>query len=793
MNYIAHIRSDDQQEQLVEDHLFAVSNLAEEYGDKIGAGALGALAGILHDAGKFTEDFRQYIIKACQNPDNPPPRGSVDHSTAGGRILFDYFHQVHSSETEKLVAELVGNVIFSHHGGLQDFISPSNLSSPVDRRFKKEVESRGVYERLLRHFSKDELQEYIKQAEKEIRAILLKNQSSTRQPQVTLTLLMRYVFSCLIDADRTNTRNFEEKLPDENQESHECLFRTFYHQLMQHLDSLESQPQTKINELRSEMSEACEQFASKPSGTYTLSIPTGGGKTLASLRYALKHAVEHHKKRIIFILPYTSIIEQNAQTIRDILGDEKNIFEHHSNVIESKNENNYFKDKKTRLAKENWDAPIIFTTMVQYLDTFYSYSNRNARRLHNLADTVVIFDEVQSVPHRCISLFNESVNFLRNVCNSSILLCTATQPALDYVEHGIDQIDGEIVKDIRSVSEAFKRVRFVDKLRPEKWSTTDLAVFVEEQMEYCSSVLAILNTKNAVSDLYQKLKEDTSLPIYHLSTAMCAAHRRNVLSTVKNKLENGEKVICISTQLIEAGVDISFECVIRSLAGLDSIAQAAGRCNRNGEYGMRDVFVVNHGEESLKHLPTIKSGAEIAERLLKDIREGNVEGDALSSEVMTLYFKNFYHTLKQDLEYPIYSEYYTLYGLLGGNSKVVQEYHNKHTDTFPLLHTSSFETLSRHFQVIEQTSTSIVVPYEEGKELIADLTESSSILSLEEVFKKIQLYSINIFENQKRELDQQGALIYHMNGKVLELRESFYDHEFGLTIEENASMGTEFI
>lgn len=209
------------------------------------------------------------------------------------------------------------------------------------------------------------------------------------------------------------------------------------------------------------MSEQCEQFAKNPSGIYTLSIPTGGGKTLASLRYALKHAQLFNKKRIIYIVPYTTIIEQNAQEVREILEDYENVLEHHSNVIHEDiggSDDDYtISQKKLRLAKDNWDSPIVFSTMVQFLDTFYGYGGRNIRRLHDLSESIIIFDEVLKVPVHCISLFNQALNFLKSYCDSSIILCTATQLALDFVKHKLEiNTDAEIINDIPDIIESFK-------------------------------------------------------------------------------------------------------------------------------------------------------------------------------------------------------------------------------------------------------------------------------------------------------------------------------------------------
>ncbi len=285
----------------------------------------------------------------------------------------------------------------------------------------------------------------------------------------------------------------------------------------------------------------------KTSGVYTLSIPTGGGKTLASLRYALKHAKEKAKDRIIYVVPYTTIIEQNAQEVREKLGAADDLLEHHSNIIDDDvwdkkdvgdefEEGSHTKQQKLKLTKDDFSAPIIFTTMVQFLNIFYAKGNRNTRRLHNLSNAVIIFDEVQKVPLNCISLFNEAVNFLSQRAKSSILLCTATQPALDSVQYRlIKEADSEIINNLAEVEKAFKRVNIIDQTKP-KMTNATLAEWLQAEVGQWGNALVILNTKRAVRDLYETLK-DNAVDVFHLSTSMCAAHRKDQLELIKKKIK----------------------------------------------------------------------------------------------------------------------------------------------------------------------------------------------------------------------------------------------------------------
>jgi CRISPR-associated endonuclease/helicase Cas3 len=255
---------------------------------------------------------------------------------------------------------------------------------------------------------------------------------------------------------------------------------------------------TPINQLRGQMSDQCQAFAEKPTGIYTLSIPTGGGKTLASLRFGLNHALKHHKERIIYVVPFTTIIEQNAATVKEILQDQEHILEHHSNVfneLETSGEQEEI-ERKQALFKDNWEAPVIFTTMVQFLNTIYSKGTRNPRRFHNLTNAVIIFDETQGVPTNCTYLFNECLNFLKNYGNTTSVLCTATQPSLEYVGRKLEKAEqGEMIADLAEVERQFKRVEVIDKTKAESWTLAALADFTQEVLAEKENLLVILNTK----------------------------------------------------------------------------------------------------------------------------------------------------------------------------------------------------------------------------------------------------------------------------------------------------------
>lgn len=815
MDYIAHIRSSDNKIQTVAEHLLAVKALAEDYGKSLGVKHMAGLAGMLHDVGKYTPQFMEYITLAVQNPDAPPKRGTVDHATAGGRLLFNLFHNpAVNGKYTVILAEIISNCIISHHGYLHDYMSPKLESTYLTRVRDKEFPH---FDEAMKLFfqhvmTKAQLEQYVLEASKELEFILHKNENIPSEQ--TIMLLTKFIFSMLIDADRTNTRCFEEA-GEKHTEKHEmlevtslepipfnveALFQTYYDRLMDKLEDYASQEDanTPINRLRAEMSQQCEDFAERPSGINTLSIPTGGGKTLASFRYGLKHAIKYKKRAIIYVVPYTTIIEQNADELRKIVQDDRYILEHHSNIVIPEQDDNNDENEgimnlhqQFQLARDNWDYPIIFTTMVQFLNAFYEDGTRNIRRLHHLSDAVIIFDEVQKVPIPCISLFNQAVNFLNEYGNSSILLCTATQPELDFVKHKLNiQPQGEIVSDLHLVTEQFKRVNVIDYTE-DGMTTESLTEFVLQRSSEHNSILIILNTKGVVRALYDRLKQEGSeFSLYHLSTSMCATHRFDILDKIKDDLKNKRPVICISTQLIEAGVDISFECVIRSLAGLDSIAQAAGRCNRHGENELQPVYVIHHLEEKIDSLAEIQKGQYIAGKIFTDLRRNpnEYDGNVLSFLAMRKYFQEFYTEFNTKLDYPIAKLQKTMTQLLTGTKVDRDSYYkdfmsNNKQIGLPLCLVNSYKTAAEYFQVIEQKTTAVLVPYGEGEDIIADLNGQHNIKSLSTLLKKAQRYMVNIYPNEKEKLSTSGSLVSYLDGKVLAMKESSYDENYGLNLD----------
>ncbi|WP_251662069.1 CRISPR-associated helicase Cas3' [Sporosarcina aquimarina] len=777
---IAHIRQSDFVEQSVQEHLEDVASLARGYGQEARFGALAEISGFLHDMGKFTIHFTDYLKDAVI--DKKIAKEKIDHSTAGAKYLYERFYN--GDLLQKLVVETAGMAILSHHSGMQNFVQPDLKPSDYIRRITNKTLP--FYEEVVHNFeniagNKEKVTVLVNEAKVEMECFL-RRVKPLGSLHTYLALMQKLVFSCLIDADRTNTRNFEEDesfLPWNHQE----IFEQGYASLMETVKSWRTSNHP-INQLRNKMSDNCDVLAGDPSSIRTLSIPTGGGKTYASLRYALKHAVTHKKSRIIYIVPYTTILEQNAQEVRKILRQKETVLEHHANVIDDTsldNSTDYYDDenhKKLQLSRDNWDHPIIFTTMVQFLDAFYQKGTRKSRRLHSLTNAVLIFDEVQSVPYQHQSLFSAAVNFLHAVGNSSILLCTATQPALHEIDPKLLLSENaEMVPDLDDVVKAFERVSITSKVEHEGWEIERIADFTQEQLEANDSVLLILNTKTVVRKLYQLLKDLEDTFVVHLSTSMCPAHRKEKLAQIKERLGQ-EKVVCISTQLIEAGVDISFEAVIRSLAGLDSIAQAAGRCNRNAEKETGSVYIIRAKDEKLSMLPEIRIGAEVTANYILD--DPDFEGELLSPKAIQVYFSHFFAQAEREVQIAPVGLDYPLYELLKGTVALKQQPSTKSL--------SMFKTIEQNFEAIHSPTTAVIVPYEGGEDVIADLNENSyDIKQFNEAIKKAQQFSVNLYRHELQALSKEGLIQPLFDGSIYCLKLKAYDLSYGVTLDGEAT------
>ncbi len=796
--FCAHINPTTLKEQGVKEHLYNVSTMSMEYGAKISLGATGKLIGILHDMGKETEKFDSYIHYCSKHPNDKSLRGAINHSTAGAKFIYDnFYNKITPGPYQRFTAQLISLAICSHHGGLIDCLDLGGIDIFTN---KMNTDKEIFYDEALSNFKTEylkmaDINDLFNKAQEEIRATLVKINridDSAKFGQFAAGMLEKYLFSCVIDADRYDTYTFMA----DKQQKQNIDKSDLWDELADVLETeLKGYPKlSEIDLLREEVSISCRNFGGNSPGIYQLSVPTGGGKTLSSLRYALAHAKKFHKDRIFYIIPFTTIIDQNAKEIKGILGHEDMILEHHSNLVVDKENDNDDEQDAYKLLTERWDSPIILTTMVQFLDTLFSGGTQGVRRMHNLANSIIIFDEIQAIPIKCINMFNSAINFLANICNATIVLCTATQPLLSETEKPLKLSENpNMISDMYGKFEKFKRVNLVDRMIIGGYSAAALKDLILDTMEQVESVLVILNTKNAAKKVFDELKiantdlsqEKQSL-IFHLSTNMCPFHRMQILNNMRESLGH-QKVICISTQLIEAGVNISFGCVMRSIAGLDNIAQAAGRCNRHGERACSDVYIVNVEGENVSKLVDIKEGQECTRRVLDEFKGTPTEfdDDLLSQKAMERYYQYYFHNRRTQMNYTLSkpNSDKSMYDLLSGNNEAANAFKGRNGNKSELMLKQAFKTAGNNFQVIDQNTTGVIVPYGDGKTLITLINGNCSLSELKQYLKRAQQFSVNLFETDKRKLKEMGGLIGLKGGAILALREEFYKEDVGVTFD----------
>ncbi|WP_025289521.1 CRISPR-associated helicase/endonuclease Cas3 [Bibersteinia trehalosi] len=810
--FIAHVRKSNKQLQSVSNHLLETASIARTLAAKLDLADAGELLGLMHDFGKYSKKFQTYIrhvtgILTYADLDSEDENNGGDHSTAGAQWIYGRLRKLGAAKNAdgkiigigELVGQILGLCIASHHGaGLIDCLSPEGSEKPKWReRFDKDDK--------LTHLSECEKNadaviinraeelvgiDLVRLVDKPIRAILNQKEIPFKLKEFYLGCLTRFLFSCLIDADRINTSDFE------NERQKEIRNLTNTPNWQKAIDKLESHLsgfsiKYLIDGIRREISESCLERSTDQQGIYTLTVPTGGGKTLSSLRYALHHAKLHNLDRIIYIIPYTSIIDQNAQAVRKILGEEW-VLEHHSNIEPDQ------QTWQNKLLSENWDKPIVFTTMVQFLDAWFGSGTRGVRHIHAMTKSVLIFDEIQTLPIKCVHLFCNVLNWLTHFGKSSAVLCTATQPLLNSLKNPhLGQI--QLADNAELIGNQFKIRELFDKLSrvevnycPQTggYSLENAGEFLLEQFGQYSSCLFIVNTKKWAQDLYRYC-QNRNLPqeaLFHLSTNQCSAHRKTIFDKIKARLKNKEPVICISTQLIEAGVDISMACVIRALGGLDSIAQAAGRCNRHGENkGKGQVYVLNLQEPNLESvLPDIYIGQQQSERVFNDF-EGQ---DILQPNAMSQYFDYYFYNRSNEMGYSLPNNYSgTLLDWLSDNAQnTYVPKNNQRKTVFPLL-MQSFKSAGKLFQTIDAPTQAVIVPYENAKELIATLCGTDDNEKKYKALSQAQRYSVNVFPNVWRKLQEKKAIQETQLGSgIFYLKDRHYTEEYGLSIEETGNL-----
>jgi CRISPR-associated endonuclease/helicase Cas3 len=809
---IAHRRKDGDCQSLTQ-HLLEVSSLARRFSAKIGLGLSGELIGLLHDLGKYSRDFQQYLRSAVglleQDKDDEfvdptSKKGKIDHSTAGAQAIWQELSR--RGQLDQVAGQMLALCIASHHSGLIDCVAADGTD-----KFSKRMNKADELSHLDEAWAKADVQ--IRKRCKElacstglippVRAIIERISRNEKYESIVrfkVGLLTRFLFSCLVDGDRVNTADFGRPAAAKQRlQGRYDGWGTLAARLERKLATFNGRE--RIDELRRRVSEHCLVAASREKGIFTLTVPTGGGKTLASLCFALHHAREHEMDRIVYVVPFTTIIDQNAEEVRKVLepSDEavppgSVVLEHHSNLTPDE------QTWRNKILSEDWDAPVVFTTSVQLLETLFGAGTRSARRMHNLANAVMIFDEVQALPINCVHLFNNAVNFLVEQCGSTVLLCTATQPLLDRVDEKKGAIrlrvpDTEIVPNVSSLFSDLKRVEVMDRRKPGGWTQDEVAELAVAETKSSGSCLVIVNTKSAARDLFELCRARApTAHVYHLSAGMCPAHRKERLASVSQYLPNKEPVVCVSTQLIEAGVDVDFGSAVRLTAGLDSIAQAAGRCNRHGLRPPGLVHVLNPREDKAEMLRDIRIGKEVAERVLDELAEASQPdaSDLLSPPIMNKYFQYYFFDRSKEMDYPVTAgeggRDDTLLSMLGENRMAVA---TRRTPPGIYLR-QSFMTAAKAFKAINAPTQGVIVPYSDaGKAVITELASSFDPGRQIDLLKEAQQFSVNVFPEVIARLQRVQAVHEVQEGTgILYVDSRYYHCDFGLTDTPSGPMET---
>lgn len=773
---IAHIRKSDGSGQTAAEHCDNVSRLANNNAFSTGLESAAKTAGALHDLGKFCKAFELYITGKGK---------PVFHSPTGAIYAYEKWYSSSSPDSDSSVtAQIISMVIRAHHGGLLDCVSPVDLTSPFLSCLKQDKGSLSYDETILNFhelfLSEADENEHFRKACDEIAKII----KSSDDTEYNKAMTARCILSCVVDADRWDSACFEAE-KDPFAETEKPDWSELSSRLEKYLSTFSID--SEISKLRSQISQKCLDAAASPRDIYTLTVPTGGGKTLSSLRFALNHAQEVNATRIFYVIPYNTILEQNGADIRTALNDYEGILEHYGTFTASGDEKEIKQaEDKHDILTERWDMPIILTSMVQFLNSAYKGSNTDARRFCRLAGSVIIFDEIQALPKKCTVLFEKLVLFLKNALNCTVLLCTATQPGLHLSAKPLLSQDYT-----QMLGEKLKRTQLTD-LSSTPLTYENASNRLIECIEKYGSVLAVTNTRAAAKELYELTSSrlgNEPLKI-HLSTSMCPQHRLDSIVKMKTALSNGSLVFCVSTMLIEAGVNISFPCVVRSLAGLPNIMQVAGRCNRHMELGVSvgNVEIWYLMQENLKNLSEIYNAANCTRGII-----AGFPGALDTEEAMEKYFsneRNFY-TMGKNLSYLKYKYQqkpdYNLTDMLGRNSCLANRCRQLQKQRGALNMYQSFASVGKQFEVIESDTVNVITPYRDGEKIIVLLNGDIDLEKRIRLLRQAEKYSVGIYRNQLLQMIDEGE-IYHIGETgVYALASEYYDLSLGHVKNPGAS------
>ena len=703
-------------EQPLVEHLKNVEKLAGEFASKFNMEKVGRFLGLSHDIGKYSSEFQERVRGA---------NIKVDHTTAGGQLIIELMN-----------ADLLANCIFGHHGGLLNQGTNSDSGhekrSVFSRKSRRIGEGQSVFANYSAYATEVELGNSVvefSQACEKMSPIPVKK---SKQVSFSYSFLTRMLFSCLVDADFLDTEKFiRGDIGRSNHDSIDMLLRKLNQELEKFTNT------EGLNKYRNDILKSCIKKSKGEKGLYSLTVPTGGGKTLSSMAFALNHAKKHDMKRVIYVIPYTSIIEQNAKVFSDIFG-EKNVLENHSNA-----EYDNVDDKKFHyLASENWDIPIVVTTNVQFFESLFSHKTSKTRKLHNISNGVIVFDEAQMLPTDylvpCVYAMEELV---RNY-GSTVVLCTATQPSLNLVFPNSAKASIEICENFKELYDYLKRVTYED-------AGILNNVQLLEKLNLTEQVLCIVNSRKHAQELFSGLKGEFS---YHLSTLMYPNHRKQQLVEIKDLLKAGFPVKVISTSLIESGVDVDFGVVYRAKTGLDSIIQAGGRCNREGGRDLKasKVYIFETDPEEYKQPRALALNISATAHAL---RKGFEIG---SPESIKSYFDYLYITRGDSLD----------------KKEIVDRLQKKYIQ---------FEDISEDFKLIENgnTKTILIPKCEKAQALLNRLKHTRMSKSL---YRKLGRYSVTIPKYEYDKLAEQNAFDRVEDIIVLRNLEA-YSNETGLKVE----------
>ncbi|WP_051956189.1 CRISPR-associated endonuclease Cas3'' [Beijerinckia mobilis] len=751
------------------DHLAAVAARAEEFAGVFGCAALGHLLGQLHDIGKCSQAFQDYLRHAAeQDEKGQEKRHGPDHSTAGAREIVK---RVNNWLGRALAAAIAG-----HHAGLDD---PGRIDERLDPANYKEVPDYEGWQAYAGPVTEGKTL-------MPTARFLPSQRPGVQQPAFTQAFLTRMLFSALVDADFLETEKFMQYGGVERGIHGD--FPALAARLAAYMEALQQKAHASdLNNLRAAILQTVTGKAAMTPGFFTLTVPTGGGKTLASLSFALNHAAIHQRSRIIYVIPYTSIIEQTVDVFRTALDDRTIVLEHHSG-FDWERAPGFGKIGdgglggalgRLRRASENWDAPIIVTTAVQFFESLFANRTSACRKLHNLTNAVIVLDEAQTLPQHvllpCLAALDELV---RNY-DASVVLCTATRPAWRKQDAGLQRRkndgakecyglaiadENELAPDPRHLHTALKRT--CAEIRAGVTTNEEIAArFAEKERMLC-----IVNSRRHAQDLFALIEHMPGAA--HLTTLMCPAHRRAVLAGLRRDLDDGRPVRLVATSLIEAGVDISFPEIWRAWAGLDSIFQAAGRCNREGELlpVLGRVVVFEPEDDNPPH--ELKIFREAARSLLED--HG---GDLLSLEAIAAYFKELY--FRKGIESFDKTKINGCEGVL----LAINEGENGR---------APFRSIAESFHLIEEVMEPVIVPWHADAQdhLVDDLLDRVVFAEkpLQGDLRRLQNYTVGIPKKMRDEWFARGVLTpvrKEFGDAMLKLSDlAHYDPKLGVRLNE---------